>query len=102
MRPRHKAAENIVVHTHTKGERHASMRPRHKAAENANAVPFLSVYSAASMRPRHKAAENPPPCFGLDSQRTHASMRPRHKAAENLTGHYVDEQRVLRFNEAAA
>ena len=36
------------------------MRPRHKAAENLLALPVeLQGSLAASMRPRHKAAENP-------------------------------------------
>ena len=34
MRPRHKAAENIVDALMAQGMDEASMRPRHKAAEN--------------------------------------------------------------------
>ena len=36
----------------------ASMRPRHKAAENLVARRGRSAGDRASMRPRHKAAEN--------------------------------------------
>ena len=36
----------------------ASMRPRHKAAENMVPVRIVPELFGASMRPRHKAAEN--------------------------------------------
>ena len=34
MRPRHKAAENMMTGRSDDEQRRASMRPRHKAAEN--------------------------------------------------------------------
>ena len=47
MRPRHKAAENLLVHrTAGPGVDPASMRPRHKAAENApHFIPPFTTYA---------------------------------------------------------
>ena len=58
MRPRHKAAENLVLVGMPDSGFLASMRPRHKAAENALYRPMRPSRLRASMRPRHKAAEN--------------------------------------------
>ena len=58
MRPRHDAAENVLMRSFCVDGRIASMRPRHDAAENREVHADAQVDRPASMRPRHDAAEN--------------------------------------------
>ncbi len=77
------------------------MRPRHEAADDRDLGRYVQDRMEASMRPRHEAADDP----GCRSRRhplLGASMRPRHEAADDHGKTGLVQDRLPRFNEAAA